>query len=161
MLSLRNLEDIDFARVFQCLPSVAEPDSHHLSVIVQLSCNFCNLLARWQCILLKVRVENFYGLWCETGAAFAFFGGFTTHKLHQILLALLVPVFCFRQPLLQDRLELLCTLGGYIQLFKPALQRQCKMRYHTKKMSVILLHKIAILYCDIIFMQMSHTFSEV
>lgn len=121
---LLSLEDIDLARVFQRLPSVAEPDSDHLSVIVQLSCNFCNLLARWQCILLKVRVEDFYGLWRETGASFALFGWFTTHKLHQILLALLVPVFCFRQPLLQHWLKLLSTFRGYVQLFKPALQNK-------------------------------------
>lgn len=125
---LLNLEDIDLARVFQRLPPVAEPDSDHLSVIVQLSCNLRDLLARRQCILLKVRVEDFYGLWRETGASLALFGWFATHKLHQILLALLIPVFCFRQPLLQHWLQLLSTFGGYVQLFEPTLQKKPLLR---------------------------------
>lgn len=124
MRSLLSLEDVDFARVFQRLSPVAEPHSHNLSVIVQLSRNFCNLLACWQRVLLKVGVKNFYCLWCETGASLAFFGWFTADKLHQILLAFLVPVLGFGQPLLQHRLQLLGTLGGDVQLFKPAIQKK-------------------------------------
>lgn len=119
--SLLSLEDVDFAGVFQRLSPVAEPHSHHFPVIVQLSCNFCNLLACGQCILLKVGVKNFYCLRCETRTSLAFLGRFTTNKLHQILLAFLVPVLSFGQPLLQHRLQLLSTLGGDIQLFKPVI----------------------------------------
>lgn len=72
MRELLNLEDVDFACVFQSLSPVAEPYSHDLSVIVQLSCDFCNLLACWQRVLLKVGVENFYRLRCETSASLAF-----------------------------------------------------------------------------------------
>ncbi len=117
---LLNLEDVDFACVFQRLSPIAEPYSHDLSVIVQLSCNFCDLLACWQCVLLKVGVENFYRLRCETRSSLAFFGWFTADKLHQILLAFLVPVLGFSKPLFQHWLQLLSTLGGDIQLFKPA-----------------------------------------
>lgn len=121
---LLNLEDINLARVFQRLPPVAEPNSHHLSVVFQLSCNFCDLLARWKCVLLKVRVEDLYGLWRETGASFALLGWFAAHKLHQVLLALPVPVFCFRQPLFQHRLQLLSTFRGYVQLLKSTVQKK-------------------------------------
>lgn len=125
---LLNLEDVDLARVFQRLPPVAEPNSDHLSVIVQLSCDLRNLLARWQRVLLKVRVEDLNGLRREAGAPLALFGRFATHKLHQVLLALLVPVFRFRQPLFQHRLQLLRAFGGYVQLFKPALQKKPHIR---------------------------------
>lgn len=70
---LLNLEDVDLAGVFQRLSPVAEPHSHHLPVVVQLSCNLRNLLPRGQGILLKVRVQNFDCLRREAGAAFAFF----------------------------------------------------------------------------------------
>lgn len=129
MRSLLNLEDIDLARVFQSLSPVAEPHSHNLSIIVQLSCYFCNLLACWQGILLKVGVKNFYCLRCETCTSLAFFGWFTANKLHQILLAFLVPVLCLSQPLLQHRLQLLSALGGDIQLFKPAVQKTVQFEH--------------------------------
>lgn len=119
--SLLSLEDVDFAGVFQRLSPVAEPHSHHFPVIVQLSCNFCNLLACGQCILLKVGVKNLYCLRCETRTSLPFFGWFTANKLHQILLAFLVPVLSFSQPLLQHRLQLLSTLRGDVQLFKPVI----------------------------------------
>lgn len=119
--SLLSLEDVDFAGVFQRLSPVAEPHSHHFPVIVQLSCNFCNLLACGQCILLEVGVKNLYCLGCETRTSLAFFGRFTANKLHQILLAFLVPVLSFSQPLLQHRLQLLSALGSDVQLFKPVI----------------------------------------
>lgn len=124
--SLLNLEDVDLACVFQRLSPVAEPYSHNLSVIVQLSGDFSNLLTRGQRVLLKVGVEHLYRLRCETGASLAFFRRFTANKLHQILLALLVPVLGFGQPLLQHRLQLLSALRGDIQLFKPAVREKFK-----------------------------------
>lgn len=119
-----SLEDINFARVFQRLSPVAEPHSHNLPVVVKLSCNFCNLLARWQRVLLKVGVKDFYRLRRETRASLPFFGWLASDELHQILLAFLVPVLGFSQPLLQDWLQLLSALGGDIQLFKPAMQKK-------------------------------------
>lgn len=77
-------------------------------------------MARGQSVLLEVGVQNLDGLWCETGAPLAFFGRLPADKLHQVLLALLVPVFGFGQPLLQHRLQLLSALGGDVQLLKPA-----------------------------------------
>lgn len=81
-------------------------------------------MACWQCVLLKVGVENFYCLRRETSASLAFFGWFAANELHQILLAFLVPVLGLSQPLLQHRLQLLSTLRGDIQLFKPAVQKK-------------------------------------
>lgn len=120
ILSLLRLEHVDFAGVFQRLSPVAEPHSNHLSVIVQLPGNFCDFLSRGQSVLLEVGVQHFYGLWGKTGAPLAFFGGFPANELHQVLLALLVPVFGFSQPFLQHWLQLLSTLGGNVQLLKPA-----------------------------------------
>lgn len=119
-LSLLRLEHVDFARVFQRLSPVAEPHSNHFPVIVQLSGNFCNFLACGQSVLLEVGVQNLNRLRGEAGAPLAFFGRLAAHKLHQVLLALLVPVFGFSQPLLQHRLQLLSALGGDVQLLKPA-----------------------------------------
>ncbi|TNN57208.1 hypothetical protein EYF80_032542 [Liparis tanakae] len=111
------------ATYLQRLPPVAEPHAHDLSVVVELSCHFCDLLTCWQGVLFKVGVENFDRLRGETSTSLAFFGWFTANELHQILLALLVPVLRLSQPLLQHRLQLLSTLGRDVQLFKPALQK--------------------------------------
>lgn len=124
MRSLLNLEDVDLARVFQCLSPVAEPHSHHLSVIVQLSRDLGNLLARRQGVLLEVGVEDFYRLRREARAPLAFFGRFAADKLHQILLAFLVPVLGLGQPFFQHRLQLLSALGGDVQLLKPAAEKK-------------------------------------
>lgn len=118
--SLLNLEDVDLTGVFQRLSPVAEPHSHNLPVIVQLSGDFRDLLARGQRVLLKVGVEHLYRLRCEAGAPLAFFRRFAANELHQILLAFLVPVLGLGQPLLQHRLQLLGALRRDIQLFKPA-----------------------------------------
>lgn len=136
---LLDLEDIDLACVFQRLSPVAEPHSYNLSVIVQLSGNFCNLLAGRQCILLKVGVKNFYRLRREAGTPLAFFGRFTANKLHQILLAFLIPVLGFSQPLLQHWLQLLRTLGGDIQLFKSAVQKKNKKKRKETAHCIMLL----------------------
>lgn len=120
--SLLRLEHVDFACVFQRLSPVAEPHSNHFPVIVQLSGNLCDFLACGQSVLLEVGVQDFYRLRCETGAPLAFFGRLPTNKLHQVLLALLVPVFGFSQPLLQHRLQLLSALRGDVQLLKPATE---------------------------------------
>ncbi|PWA28522.1 hypothetical protein CCH79_00020712 [Gambusia affinis] len=66
----------------QCLSSVAEPDPDHLSVIIQFSCDLCNLLACGQSVLLKVGVKDLDRLRRETGAPFALFGRFAANELH-------------------------------------------------------------------------------
>lgn len=121
---LLNLEGVDLARVFQRLSPVAEPHSHDFPVIVQLPCYLSNLLTRGQGVFLKVGVENLYGLWRETCAPLPFFGRFAADKLHQILLAFLVPVLGLSQPLLQHWLQLLGTLGCYIQLLESAVKKE-------------------------------------
>lgn len=118
--SLRDLKDIQLAGVLERLSPIAEPDPHHLSVIVELLSNLGDLLARRQWVFFKIGIKSLDSLWCEGGAALAFFGGFATHKLHQVLLAFLVSELCLVQPLLQDWLQLLGTLGRDVQLLKPA-----------------------------------------
>lgn len=114
-----NLEDVDFAGVFQRLPPVAEPHSNDLPVVVQFSGNLCDLLARGQSVLLKVGVQHLDGLRREAGAPLALFGRLASDELHQILLAFLVPVLGLGQPLLQHGLQLLSALRGDVQLLKP------------------------------------------
>lgn len=100
LYSLLHLEHIDLAGILQCLSAVTKPNSYNLPVIIQFLGNFCDLLPSWKCIFLKIAVQDLNGLWCETGAAFAFFGRLTSHKFHQILLALLVPELRFSKPTL-------------------------------------------------------------
>lgn len=118
--ALRDLKDIQFAGVLERLAPIAEPDPHDLSVIVELLSNLGDLLACGQWVLFEISIEGLYGLRCEGGAALAFLGGFATHKLHQVLLAFLVPELRLVQPLLQHWLQLLGTLGRDVQLLKPA-----------------------------------------
>ncbi len=61
--------------VFQCLPLIAEPNAHHLTIIVQFLCDFCHLLTGGVSILLEVDVEDFQGLRRERGPAFALLEG--------------------------------------------------------------------------------------
>lgn len=59
--------------VLQGLPLVAEPDPHHLPVIVQLLGYFRHFLSGGVRVLLKVAVEDLQGLWGERGPPLAFF----------------------------------------------------------------------------------------
>lgn len=99
--ALRDLKDVQLAGVLERLAPIAEPDPHNLPVIVELLSNLSDFLSGGQWVLLEVGIESLYGLGGEGGAAFAFLGGLTSHKLHQVLLAFLVPEFGFIQPLLQ------------------------------------------------------------
>lgn len=116
---LLHLKDIDLAGVLQGLPAVAEPDAHHLAVVVELLGDLRDLLARGQRVLLKVGVEHLDGLRREAGAPLALLGRLSADELHEVLLALLVPQLRLGQPALQDRLQLLGALGGDVQLLKP------------------------------------------
>lgn len=133
MRSMLNLEDVDLAGVFQRLPSVAEPHSHNLSVVVQFSGDLCDLLACGQSVLLKVGVQHVDGLRREAGAPLALFGWLASDELHQILLALLVPVLGLGQPLLQHGLQLLSALRGDVQLFKPGDKEESFMNCGSVK----------------------------
>lgn len=119
LLLLLHLKHVDLAGVLQRLPSVAEPHAHHLAVVVELLGDLRDLLASGQRILLKVGVEHLYGLRREAGASLALLGRLSTHKLHEVLLTLLIPQLSLGQPALQDRLQLLGTLGGDVQFLKP------------------------------------------
>lgn len=100
LYTLLHLEHINFAGVLQSLSAVTKPNSYNLPVIIQFLGNFCDLLPSWKCIFLKISVQDLNGLWCETGAAFAFLRWLTSHKFHQILLAFLIPKLCFSKPTL-------------------------------------------------------------
>lgn len=99
--ALRNLKNVQLAGVLECLAPIAEPDPHYFPVIVEFLSDLSDLLASGQWVLLEVGIESLNGLWGKGGAALAFFGGLPPNKLHQVLLAFLVPEFSFIQPLLQ------------------------------------------------------------
>lgn len=93
--ALRDLKDVQLAGVLECLAPIAEPDPHYFPVIVEFLSDLSDLLASGQWVLLEVGIESLNGLWGEGGAALAFFGGLPANKLHQVLLAFLVPEFSF------------------------------------------------------------------
>lgn len=106
-------------RVFQSLPLVAEPDAHHLPVIVQFLRYFRHFLSGGVCVLLKVAVEDLQRLWGERGPPLAFFGGLAADKLSQVLHAGSVAGLSLGHPALQNGLNLLGAFRGDVQLLKP------------------------------------------
>lgn len=105
--------------VFQSLPFIAEPDAHHLAVIVQFLCDFRHLLTGGVSILLEVAVEDFQGLRRERGPAFALFGGLAADKLGQVLHTGAMAGFRLSHPALQHGLNLLGAFWGDVQLLEP------------------------------------------
>lgn len=105
--------------VFQRLPLVAEPDTDHLTVIVQFLSYLGHFLSRGVRVLLKVAVEDLQRLWGERGPPLAFFGGLTADKLGQVLHAGPVAGLGLGHPALQNRLNLLGAFWGDVQLLKP------------------------------------------
>lgn len=105
--------------VFKRLPFIAEPDTHHLTVVVQFLSNLGHFLARRVCVLLEVAVKDLQGLWRERGPALALFRWLTADKLGQVLHARAMAGFCLSHPALQHRLNLLGAFWRDVQLLKP------------------------------------------
>lgn len=105
--------------VFQRLPLIAEPDAHHLTIVVQFLSNFGHLLTGGVSILLEVTVEDFQSLWRERGPPFALFGGLAADKLGQVLHTGAMAGFRLGHPALQHGLNLLGAFWGDVQLLEP------------------------------------------
>lgn len=105
--------------VFQCLPLIAEPDAHHLAVIVQFLRDFGHLLTGGVSILLEVAVEDFQSLRRERGPPLALFGGLAADKLGQVLHTGAMAGFSLGHPALQHGLNLLGAFWGDVQLLEP------------------------------------------
>lgn len=117
-VALLGLKHVDLASVFQSLSAVTKPDPNHLSVVIQLLSHLCNLLASGQGVFLKVSVEDIDGLRREAGSPLALLGGFSAHKLHQVLLTFLIPDLSLYQPALQHGFQLLGTFRSDVKLLK-------------------------------------------
>lgn len=117
-VALLDLKHIDLASVFQSLSAVTKPDPNHLSVVIQLLGDLCNLLASGKGVFLKVSVEDLDGLRREAGSPLALLGGFSAHKLHQVLLTFLIPELSLYQPALQHGFQLLGTFRSDVKLLK-------------------------------------------
>lgn len=117
-VALLDLKHVDLASVFQSLSAVTKPDPNHLSVVIQLFGDLCNLLASGKGVFLKVSVEDLDGLRREAGSPLALLGGFSTHKLHQVLLTFLIPELSLYQPALQHGFQLLGTFRSDVKLLK-------------------------------------------
>lgn len=121
---LLGLKHVDLACIFQSLSTVTKPDPNHLSVVIQLLCDLCNLLASRKGVFLKVSVEDLDGLRREARSPFTLLGGFSAHKLHQVLLAFLIPELSLCQPALQHGFQLLGTFRSDVKLLKSSNKRQ-------------------------------------
>lgn len=125
-IALLDLKHIDLASVFQSLSTVTKPDPNHLSVVIQLLGDLCNLLASGKGVFLKVSVEDLDGLRCEAGSPLALLGGLSAHKLYQVLLTFLIIELSLCQPALQHGFQLLGTFRSDVKLLKSWNKRQTR-----------------------------------
>ena len=96
--------------------------SHYTTLQVNERCQLQSS-TWWVCVPLKVLVQDFKCLWSERRSPFPLLWGFTANEVGEILYSILVALLCLTHPPLQHWLDLLCTLGCNVQLFKPTKKK--------------------------------------